>query len=626
MIAFALASVFREGARPKAARPFLLLAFGLLAGFAPPGNAPAEAGPDLATDCGPVRQRARDLELASDPYWATLLHHRAGWFGQRGLVDDPGFYLSPDGKYDLAAELDATVSALCRGAPEAACRFPARAAWLRERLPDAGFPAVACPDLDAALDRIDPHGATLVFPAAHPNGPASMFGHTLVRIDPAGDAPLLGYGVNFAAQTDPDDLAVTYVVKGLFGGYPGYYGILPYYDKVEEYSDIEQRDLWEYRLDLTPAEARRLTLHAWELKDTWSRYYYFDENCSYNVLFLLEAARPGVRLTDAYPLWVSPPDTVFQVWDAGLVDRVVFRPSLARKIRHRGRALDDGQAALARRMAAGEAPPSAADAVADPRARAAALDVAADLVQVAYVGKALDEATYRRRFLSLLAARSRVRGGDDPDPVPEPEPPHRGHRTARAGLAAGSDRRGGFADLSFRPAHHGLRDPDAGYVPGSEIAFADFTARVHPEEGAVAIERADLLRIASLSPRDRFFRPTSWGVRFGSERRPGPAGGRDLVALGSGLVGLTGGDEDGTLGYAAVYGEAAAAPALRRGVDVGLGGLLGGQAVLARGWKVGGQVRGYGYLWTGGPPPVAVSAWQTVRVTGQSAVELSVRR
>ncbi len=579
----------------------------------------------MAADCATVRRAAQALDLAADPYWATLLHHRAGWFGARGLVDDPGFYLSPDGKHDLAAELDATVTGLCRGDPAVACRLPARAAWLQDRLPDAGFPAVACPDLDEVLQRLDPHGATLVFPAAHPNGPASMFGHTLVRIDPADDAPLLGYGVNFAAQTDPDDLAVTYVVKGLFGGYPGYYGILPYYDKVREYGDIEQRDLWEYRLDLTPAEARRLTLHAWELKDTWSRYYYFDENCSYNVLFLLEAARPGVRLTDAYPLWVSPPDTVFQVWDAGLVDRVVFRPSLARKIRHRGRALGDDAVRLARRMAAGEESPAAAERVADPRVRAAVLDVAADLVQVALVDEELDEAEYRRRFLSLLAARSRVRTAGDPDPVPVPEPPHRGHRTARVGLAAGVDRRSGFADLAFRPAHHGLRDPDAGYVPGSEIAFVDLTVRVRP--GAVAVERADLLRIASLSPRDRFFQPTSWGLRLGSERRPGPDGGRNLVGVGSGFAGLTVGTVEGDgLAYAAVYGELAASPVLENGADAALGILAGAQATPVRGWKVGGAVRGMGYAFTRGPPAVSGTVWQTVRVAGQSAVEVSVRR
>ena len=33
---------------------------------------------------------------------------------------------------------------------------------------------------------------------------------------------------------------------------PGYYSIGPYYEKVKEYGDWESRDIWEYRLDLTP--------------------------------------------------------------------------------------------------------------------------------------------------------------------------------------------------------------------------------------------------------------------------------------------------------------------------------------------------------------------------------------
>ena len=68
----------------------------------------------------------------------------------------------------------------------------------------------------------------------------------------------------------------------------------------------EHRDLWEYRLTLTPAELDRLVRHLWELLPTYYDYYFFDENCSYHLLALLEVARPGLRLTDRFHAWTIP--------------------------------------------------------------------------------------------------------------------------------------------------------------------------------------------------------------------------------------------------------------------------------------------------------------------------------
>ena len=61
---------------------------------------------------------------------------------------------------------------------------------------------------------------------------------------------------------------------------------------------LENRDVWEYELNLEPHEIERLLAHTWELGFTRFDYYFFDENCSYHLLSLLDVARPGVELTD----------------------------------------------------------------------------------------------------------------------------------------------------------------------------------------------------------------------------------------------------------------------------------------------------------------------------------------
>ncbi|RMG93299.1 MAG: DUF4105 domain-containing protein, partial [Candidatus Dadabacteria bacterium] len=485
------------------------------------------------------------MGLYEDRPWRTLLHVSPG-SGGTSLMDDPSFFLAPRGKESPAEEMRALLLGLCAESPEdpdqhPRCRFPARTAWLGEQLgfSPREFGPAACPSLEEALGRMDPHGVTLAFPAAHPNGPASMFGHTLVRFDPPAGNPLLGYSVNYAAQTDPGDLALVYAWKGLFGGYRGYFTILPYYEKTRQYEHMEQRDVWEYQLNLSPEEARRAALHAWELKDRWARYFYLDENCSYNVLFLLEAARPGVHLTDRFPGWVTPIDTVRAVVREGLVGDVVFRPSAARKVRRAGRALGWEDAALADAIAAGTTDPERA-AVERPIPRAAEiLETAAGLVEVRYVRRELDEAAYKDRFLRILRARSRL-GGARPRPVPSAGlRPDAGHGTSAVAAGFGADADGPFLSAAFRPAYHGLSDPPDGYTFGSEIDFFRGVVGFRPGTGTWELRRFDLISIVSMAPRDLFFDPVSWELRLGGTRLP--QGG--FAAVGRFGAGFTWGEE-----------------------------------------------------------------------------------
>ena len=83
---------------------------------------------------------------------------------------------------------------------------------------------------------------------------------------------------------------LTFAIQGLIGGYPGTFSVLPYYIKVREYSNLENRDLWEYELNLSPEEIEIFVDHLWELGSTYFAYYYLSENCSYHVLGLLEAS------------------------------------------------------------------------------------------------------------------------------------------------------------------------------------------------------------------------------------------------------------------------------------------------------------------------------------------------
>lgn len=477
--------------------------------------APAVAMPDDSL-LNELLKKAEDERLYNDRYWQVLLHYKPASFGLKSLIDDPNFFLSPYGKEDPKAELEATLRAFFesdrKDDDHPRCRFIARYEWLKFRLgiDDSAIP-VACKEFSDMIDKtIQPKSAVLIFPAFFMNNPASMFGHTLIRVDSSYQSRLLSYATNYAAF--PDRIGMLYPIKGIFGFYKGYFKIFPYYDMIRKYNDTEQRDMWEYRLDFTEEEVRRMLMHLWELKDIYSYYYFFDENCSYNLLFLLEAARPSLDFTDKTGLWVIPVDTIRMIKDSGIVESVEFRPAKATRIRHIASLLNGQGRKDALSIADG---PSGPGAITDTEDRIKMLDLATEIIQYRYNKGDTAKDEYQRLFLATLKERSMLGNPDDDSyEIPVPALPEKGHLSSRFGLGAGVRRNAIFQEISYRPAYHSLTDQDDGYLEGSQIVFANAEMR-HYSDGKVKLERFDLIDIVSISPRDDFFKPLSFKVKTG---------------------------------------------------------------------------------------------------------------
>ncbi len=517
-------------------------------------------------------RQADERELHRHPYWHTLVHYKRGLLGRRrSLVDDDRFFASPDGKKDPRSELHATLRSFFEPAPRevpaadsltaatipnppgaamipdslttanipdtlwsehGVCRFPARFAWLRDELgiDPARMPVTECPTFEDFYAAIDPQSASLIFPTAYMNSPASMFGHTLLTIEGASGSELLSYAVNYAAVTN-ETFGPFYMVKGLLGLYPGYFSILPYYAKLQQYSDVNDRDIWEYPLNLDRSEIRRLLAHVYELEDIYADYKFFTENCSYDLLFLLDAARPSLNLTDQFGGWVLPVDTVRKVKSNGLVSDVVYRPSKSTKIHFLADSISRSRQRLAVDVATGKAEPevlSTEEMEREERIRTA--DLAGEYLQYLHAKGVISQSDYVPRFLATLKIRSGLgQTGDWRYDVPAPPRPDLGHESTRILLAGGIRDDVAYQEFAFRPAYHDLLDDDAGYRAGSEIAFAEAFLRYVPKAKKLHLERLDAVRINSLAPRDRFFKPTSWKAQLGAVRRTRQSGHRPLV-------------------------------------------------------------------------------------------------
>jgi hypothetical protein len=498
-------------------------------------------------------ERAAAAGLADRRQWQTLLHYRsiAGGDGAISDVDDRRFFLAPTGKTDPKAELAANLGAFFSTGPvggdpqPAQCAFVARYRWLKAEL---GFDDRRLPPQDCARFRqwareLDAESVTLVFASAYLNNPASLFGHTLLRLDRRGQTEqtrLLAYAINYAAD-DSGSNTLLYPVDGIAGGFQGRFEIQPYHKLIRTYSDLESRDIWEYRLNLAEPQLRRLIEHAWELRGIQFDYYFFRENCAWQLLTLLEVADPDLRLSDQFALWTLPADTIrLLARRPGLIGEATARPARGTVIARRYEALTANARRLARRL---RNDPSTAIAPAfarlAPERRALLLELALDERQHRRAGKvgvdqkpAPDEVAHR-----LLMARNRLPRRAAPVPVePYATRPETGHASRRIGVGLGQREGARFVELNARASYHDLLEPDAGYTPDAQIELLSVAVRVYPDDGRLALDRLTLLDITSLPPINGLTPRPAWRFHAGWEPYPRPDC-RDCTAfnLGGGL-------------------------------------------------------------------------------------------
>ena len=489
---------------------------------------------------------AKQKSLAEERSWLRLGHWRkrllGGWESE---ADGPGLFLSPQGKRDPAAELEATLTGFFApgdAAPEGGkladpslehpqCRFPARFAWLAAtlRIDPARLPLRSCPRFDAFWKRVSARSAALVFSSYYLNNPASAFGHTFLRLGKeevasGGDRlDLIDQAVDFAASADTSN-AILYAFEGLFGFFHGEFSARPYFYKVREYADYESRDLWEYELSLDQRQLGMLVGHLWELGQTWFDYYYVTENCSYHVLGALEAADPDLDLRSHLGPATLPADSVKALFaNPGLVRAVRFRPSGRTQLRARTAGLSEADLDTVQDLAEGTVPPALEALPTGERVQV--MDAALDLVDVRHgreIVTGTDPAAEALRQ-KLLERRSAIGFPSPPLVIPPPPAggPERGHGAMRLGLGALISRGEGSAFLAEgRMALHDLADPPAGFSPRTQIEFFKLrlSAADRPNAHALRVEDAALIEVTSLNAIDRFEQRMSWKIKVGATR------------------------------------------------------------------------------------------------------------
>lgn len=584
--------------------------------------------------------QSKQLKLATKPEWLKLGHYVPNLIasGVHGLVESPTFYNAPDGKYNPEAELEATLASFFSDTEERGtqqnpqCLFIARYTWLKQQLTfdDQRLPVHSCRRYQAWHTALNPGGLTIIFASAYLNSPASMYGHTLMRVDAKDQneqTRLLAYAINFAANTDESN-GILFAMNGLFGGYPGAFSILPYYIKVHEYRDLENRDLWEYQLNLSPEEIDRVLMHAWELGPTYFRYYFFDENCSYHLLGLIQVAKPDLDLTSRFRWWAIPADTLRAITSQNnLLKKITYRPSSATIVQHQLDLLNAPERNLTKELSTGQITTNNPTfTIMSPNEQAAILEASENYVSYLRAIDKTEVANPATLAHELLLARSQLNVPNQTPEVPTPSvSPDQGHDSARMTFGSGRWEGQNYQEITIRPAYQDLMDSDEGYTRGAQNEFFNLSLR-HYASGSTQIDSFIPIDILSLTPRDDFFHPTSWGVSTGWQRMRSTNGGYPLVYGLDGGAGGTWSNNSNTALWYALLNTSSRVGDISQGYAFGTGSRAGLIVDITPDWRIHGYIRVMRYYLGQLDTPLMAGVAQRLSLDRNLAILLDLSR
>lgn len=525
---------------------------------------------NIVDDSNAMIQKAIDLKLYDNREWLILMHSN----GKKSEITDPSFFYAKNGKISPEDEMIATIKAFytplssiiipqkhidrIQKAQEkikansklpkrslfaedyhAICRFPARFEFLNRYLHFSNLPSIHCDEYNEMLGFVNPKSAIIIFPAAYINSPASMFGHTFILLQSDYKNKLLSYAVNYAANADSrQENMFSFAIKGLFGGYRGVYSLLPYYDKLKEYRDTESRDIWEITLNLNENEVKKLFAHLWELRDLELPYLFFTQNCSYNILWLLEAARPSINLRQYFIYQVNPPETLFAMQKENLVVSQVYRPSKRTIINTYRKALSIKSVAKAKKIALGKLNPNEVLTSQIPlQDKQFMLEASNELVEYNYIHKKINLSNYLSLAHNIATSRSSL--GESPAlKITTPKPILDGNQGGRVSAFTLFKNNQAYSGIEFRLTYHDVTDSDVGYLKGAQIEFLkgsiyfDFNQESYKK---IQINEVKILSIESYGMFNQIFHPISFRFNTGFDRsflKDSPA---YYLSLGAGL-------------------------------------------------------------------------------------------
>lgn len=260
-------------------------------------------------------------------------------------IKDPNFILSGD-DFSLENELIKTIQSFFAVPNESfkhpICRFPARFFWIKSELGlnDSIFPDVRCPEFEEYLSRAPAQKIYLVFVSENVSQPSSMMGHVFLKLSGYDyKSNPVEHAVSFYTIIDTINIPLL-IFKSTITGMNGFFSLLPYSEQVNRYLEVEDRNVWEYDLNLSEKNKILMYYHIWELKDLQMKYFFTGYNCATVIYNILSLSSENFLKNNKW-LWITPKDVVKETYRNNLIVGTKLIPSDKWNIRMLSEALDN---------------------------------------------------------------------------------------------------------------------------------------------------------------------------------------------------------------------------------------------------------------------------------------------
>lgn len=443
-------------------------------------------------------------------------------------IRNADYFFHPKGQFNPQAELAAFSNAIKLARNDTAtkkriCQYPARLAFFKKNNHEVAANSEICKATEIGKMIAATKSVSLIFADGYFGNPASYYGHVLLKLNTTknpgdDDIGLLDTAINYGAKIPPNENALIYIAKGVFGFYKGSFQSNDFFLNTAQYADQQSRDFWAYDLTLSEEQAKHIARRAMEWKNAKFDYYFFGDNCAHRVRDLLtEVTGKSIALDNG--LWLMPMQVLVGVGnqkarnEPALIANIRYLPSgrsrlfavlenLSAAEMHALLAFLDGQEALLNDLSASQQ--KTVLAAADLHLR----KIIADAEAKNKAAELLTRLKEKRQNTLLLLLRLQATKA----PLARPTAPHAPHSGGRNGTAVtlsaiDSKRSGRGQYLTIRPAYTDKLATDVGKIADStlhmgKMEFSHFgdTARLEK----LTVVEVENLRAANF---DRRFEP-----------------------------------------------------------------------------------------------------------------------
>lgn len=248
--------------------------------------------------------------------WLDLMFYQKKSNSQyESSVENPAYFLSSRGKYEVKAEYEAAYHKTKAQDPEFKRKFPLRYKLLADQNNIAYQPAVT---VDTEVDQV-----LLSFPTRYMGNPSSIFGHLFLVLKKK--TGLLSSNI-YHFMADPGNAGgFDYIYGGLNGAFKGQFRKESFHKTIKTYQYEDDREIIYYSLKLDAAALERLQLLTIDLKQSSFDYFFKDQNCAYFIGTVLNISLKQEIVNLNY--FVAPSDIINRLIELGYISKLKKRSS-----------------------------------------------------------------------------------------------------------------------------------------------------------------------------------------------------------------------------------------------------------------------------------------------------------